>query len=394
MKRIKKIGIVCAYEFPEGMAPSIRILTYCTGLNRNGVATEIFSFKETPTDCNSLNTGIAMGIPYQKSYFKRPGNNPFHKLCDKLRMLNRLYNQIKTSNEREAFDYLLLSFDTIDKLLSIIPLCRQLGCKLLFIGDEFPEPIRRLKTDIPWWYKLSYKFLHRFLDGRILMTKNLKDFYDKKVFPLPTYILNSVINEDRFKGISKSGKREKYLCYMGNMQLAKDNVDNIIKAFASISSDYPEYELWLFGNPNQRDLNKISSIINSYDLNDRILLKGRVDYEEVPQILADAELLVTSQPITVRAQGGFPTKMAEYMMSGTPMLVTNVGEIPNYVKDGETTYMVDPGNPEKYAEKLRYILSHTEEAKKVAEKAKHYALENFCSRQAMHGLIDFLNTLN
>lgn len=66
--------------------------------------------------------------------------------------------------------------------------------------------------------------------------------------------------------------------------------------------------------------------------------------------------MLTSQPVTKRAAGGFPTKLAEYMLSHTPAIVTNVGEIHNYVKDGEHVYMVPPCNPIKYAEKLNTFL--------------------------------------
>ena len=51
---------------------------------------------------------------------------------------------------------------------------------------------------------------------------------------------------------------------------------------------------------------------------------GRVNFGDVPQILCDATILLTSQPITKRAAGGFPAKLAEYMRSHTPSIVTNV----------------------------------------------------------------------
>ena len=31
---MNKIGVICAYQFPEGMAPTIRILAYCKGLQK------------------------------------------------------------------------------------------------------------------------------------------------------------------------------------------------------------------------------------------------------------------------------------------------------------------------------------------------------------------------
>lgn len=393
MTRIKKIGVLCSYQFPEGMAPTIRILAYCKGLQQNGVKCEIFTFKETDADSVEPLEGVAEGIRYSKSYLKHK-SGAFHKITDKISMLRRLKSQIQESNNIEPFDYILLSFDSLDKFYTFVPLVKRLHCKMLFIGDEFPEPIRRLKDDIPFWHKLAYRIVHKFLAGRILMTENLKRFYDECAGAMPTYILNSIIDETRFEGVEKQPVTQKYLCYMGNMQLAKDNVDNIIQAFSTIANEFPDYQLWLYGTPSEADRKIIVGKIGQCNVADRVFIKGRVDFDKVPQILSNASLLVTSQPHTKRAQGGFPTKMAEYMMSGTSMIVTNVGEIHKYVSDGDTTFMVEPCDPVAYADKLRYILNNPDVAKKVAVNAKAYAQQNFCSFPVTQELIKFMSNLD
>ena len=42
---INKIGILCTYSFPEGMAPTIRILSYGQGLVDNGCKVEVVVFQ-------------------------------------------------------------------------------------------------------------------------------------------------------------------------------------------------------------------------------------------------------------------------------------------------------------------------------------------------------------
>ena len=110
-------------------------------------------------------------------------------------------------------------------------------------------------------------------------------------------------------------------------------------------------------------------------------------------MLANAEVLVTSQPQTKRAEGGFPTKLAEYMMSKTVALVTNVGEIHKYVSDGDTVYMAPPCNPVEYATKLKYILHHKGEAQQVADKAYDFAIQHFSAKEVTIGMINFLASL-
>ena len=47
---INKIGILCTYSFPEGMAPTIRILSYGQGLVDNGCKVEVVVFQPKVVD--------------------------------------------------------------------------------------------------------------------------------------------------------------------------------------------------------------------------------------------------------------------------------------------------------------------------------------------------------
>lgn len=389
-----KIGVLCSYKFPEGMAPSIRILSYCKGLVENGVNVEIHSFASIEQDQAQPLSGIIDGVKYQLStYRKKKVNTILGTIEHQWRKVVCLRNIIK-SHRQEKFDFLFFSFDKISLLYFFGPIIYLLGVKILFIGDEFPEPIRQLKSSVPKSQLLLYRIIYKFFCGRILMTNELKKFYNEQVCSKPTYILCSVVKTDRFTNVVKSTHIDRpYLCYMGNMMIAKDNVDNIIDAFSIVSERFPQYELRLYGTPNKNDLDFVKNCIEKHGLSNRVKIMGRVNFGDVPQILCDATILLTSQPITKRAAGGFPTKLAEYMLSHTPAIVTNVGEIHNYVKDGEHVYMVPPCNPIKYAEKIEYILTHPYESKIVSENAYKLAMTDFNAKVATKGLVEFLNRL-
>ncbi len=125
-------------------------------------------------------------------------------------------------------------------------------------------------------------------------------------------------------------------------------------------------------------------------MKDRILFKGRAQYEQVPQILCNASILLTAQPRTVRAQGGFPTKLGEYMMSMNPVLLTNVGEIPCYVKDGIDVFMAPPESPEEYAEKIVFILENKSKVIEVTKNAYELAISQYGNTAVTKTLLSFL----
>jgi len=387
--QINKISILCPYEFPEGMAPTTRIVAYSKGFVQNGVTTEVICFFPKIEQDKNPDKGKISGIKYKYINRRRNVSKFTRHLYDRPKAIINTLRYIRKSNSEKKIDLILLSFD--DPLWLIIfalPLwiCRY---KIAFIGDEYPEPIRKLKDNVPLRFIAGYKLAYHFIGYRILMTEALKKFYDEKVCIKPTCILSSIVDVDRFEGVIRKEVERDYLCYMGNMMLAKDNVDNIIQAFSLIKDAHPNVDLYLYGTPVEKDLSALTDIIQKLNIKNRVFIKGRVSYNEVAQILANAKVLVTSQPNTKRAEGGFPTKMAEYMMSHTPMLVTNVGEIHNYVTDNVNTFMVEPCNPVEYAAKLDFILSHNAEAMNIANQAYKDAVESFGPKNTTSRLIDF-----
>lgn len=391
MGQLNKIGVLCTYSFPEGMAPTTRIRAYGKGLVENGVKVEVVIFQPKNGEDDNPSSGMVDGLHYEYSHVRAADASRLHKMfVDHPRSILNALRIIRASHRKEPFDVILLSFDKIQFMLALVPFIWLMGIRMAFIGDEFPEPIRQLRSELPKSDILWYKLLYRMIDARVLMTDALRKFYDEEIAVKPTHILCSILDSRRFEGVVRQPVERPYLCYMGNMMLAKDNVDNIIKAFSLIADDFPVLDLYLFGTPSDTDRKIVEECIREHHLENRAFIKGRIDYDRVPQMLANAEILVTSQPITKRAEGGFPTKLAEYMMSHTPAIVTNVGEIHCYVQDGGTVYMVEPCQPEAYAEKLRYMLTHEEEVRGVADRAYSYALSNFGAEDVTKALADFL----
>jgi glycosyltransferase involved in cell wall biosynthesis len=180
---------------------------------------------------------------------------------------------------------------------------------------------------------------------------------------------------------------------MGNMELAKDNVNIIIHAFSIIEKKHPSLKLRLYGSPSSNTRDIIYKQIGGYKLHDKIKLMGKIISKEVPQVLLNAKILVSSQPKTMRASGGFPTKLGEYLLSGVPALLTDVGENASYVQDNIHAFFVEPDNPELYAEKLSKIINNYEESLSIAKNGRDYILKHHSHKIEGALLLDFISNL-
>jgi glycosyltransferase involved in cell wall biosynthesis len=102
-------------------------------------------------------------------------------------------------------------------------------------------------------------------------------------------------------------------------------IDILIKAFAEISHHWLTHRLYLCGFPHP-DVIAQQHLIKNLNQESQIKHVSPVDRELIPAVLKNAELAVLPRPDSRQARGGFPTKLGEYLASGTPVCVTSVGE--------------------------------------------------------------------
>ena len=85
-----------------------------------------------------------------------------------------------------------------------------------------------------------------------------------------------------------------------------------------------------------------------------------------------------------------PLTLQEAQLMEKPVIATNVGGIPELMKDGETGYLVEKNNPEKLFEKLSILIDDQGKARKMGERGKEFVARNFNWDNICN---DFLNHL-
>lgn len=405
-----KIGIVSIYPFPDAWgAATNRITAYAKGLNANGASVDIFmpfpthNIRPGTNIDKAENSGCFKNINYYYTSGKCRHRNKLIRAFSILSQFRKFYGfftaqkVILRQSKTKTYDAIIISTDGIINLFFFSLIIKYCKSRPIFIFDEFPTPIRhKLKKKIPGYKTYLYSKVLPLIDAYISISENLSLYYNN-ICSKPTHILPIIVDTSRFDIDVQNSKvigKEKYLCYMGNMELAKDDVDNIIRAFSIIASEFEDVNLHLYGGPKNDTKEYLNRIIGDLNLKERCFLKGRITADEVPHVLKNAYVLVSSQPDTVRASGGFPTKLGEYLTTGVPALITDVGENAKYVKDGVHLFFAPPGDAKAYAVKLRMILSNYSEALKVSRQGQKFIFSNFSHIATSRKLLAFISGLN
>jgi glycosyltransferase involved in cell wall biosynthesis len=232
-------------------------------------------------------------------------------------------------------------------------------------------------------------------DGMALMTQTLMKHYQDFPKPQPKLMhLPMTVDLDRFK-ISPELMEEfkpPYIAFVGVMNDAKDGVSNLIKAFNSIKEKFPLHRVYLVGGWNY-DTPIHMRLIKNFGLEDRVIWMKEFPRDLIPSIICNADLLVLPRPDSKQAQGGFPTKLGEYLATGKPVCATRVGEIPNYLTDNESVFFAQPGSVESFAEAMERALGDYENAVRVGANGRKVAEEYFNKDLQARKLLAFLEEL-
>jgi glycosyltransferase involved in cell wall biosynthesis len=244
-------------------------------------------------------------------------------------------------------------------------------------------------------HRIHNDYLYKFLpnvDFLALMTNNLKTYYQQFVSSKTKIIhLAMTVDFSRFQIIPEFNRFQRpYIAYCGTMNNGKDGVDILVKSFIALMGSFASLHLYIAGPLIPRnDYLLQRSLIAFYSADNRITYLGNLSKEEIPSFLMHAEVVAMARPESTQAEGGFPTKLGEYLASGKPVCVTDVGEIGKYLKDNESAFMAKPGSVDSFADALSRALTN-KNALNVGECGKLIALKFFNSEIQSKILYDFL----
>ena len=189
---------------------------------------------------------------------------------------------------------------------------------------------------------------------------------------------NSLANKNEYKDI----------VFAGTIYGNQNGVDYLLEAFLKIYQDYPDSRLIIIGdNTRVSRMQKINHILSKVSDCERIIFTGQLNRNEVIKWINSAYSLALARPNNIQAKYGFPTKLGEYLATGKPVVITSVGDIPLFLKDGENAYIAKPDDVDSFADKLRECLDNPELAKLIGMKGKELVYNEFNYKEVTENII-------
>jgi len=162
------------------------------------------------------------------------------------------------------------------------------------------------------------------------------------------HVIYNGVNLEKF--IPKPANTQSpYIVFIGNLKREKGVIE-LLNAFIQIHPQFPNMQLKYIGSGAMAS--KLQSIINQHQLQNKVTLEGIKAHDELPDIIARATLLAL-----LSYNEGVPNVVLEAMACATPVVVTNVGGIPEVVTE-ETGVITDKITSDEIAISLQEALNN------------------------------------
>jgi len=182
------------------------------------------------------------------------------------------------------------------------------------------------------------------------------------------------------KAGESEGAREPVILYAGVLTPLK-GIHHLIRAFARVVQEFPEARLEIVGrDENPEYAEELRREVVRLGLNGRVSFVGEVSQVELANKMRRSCIFVLPS-----LSEGLGRVVVEAMATGTPVVGSRIGGIPEMVQDGLTGFLVPPSDEEALAERLLWVLKHPQEAEDIGRRAREFARSFFSSEAYLAG---------
>ncbi|MCM8788171.1 MAG: glycosyltransferase family 4 protein [Candidatus Omnitrophica bacterium] len=165
------------------------------------------------------------------------------------------------------------------------------------------------------------------------------------------------------------GKQDILIGMIGRLFPLKGQ-EYLLRVFAKISSNYPNIHLVLVGDGILKD--SFERFVKQHNLQKRVHFTGLVEPEKIPYFASAIDIGVHTS-----LREGLPRAVVQILAVGKPVIAFDIDGAREVIKDGLNGFLVPAKNETMLEEKLRFLIEHPEEVKKMGRYGQEMLFEEF-----------------
>lgn len=227
-------------------------------------------------------------------------------------------------------------------------------------NDPFKSHYWKLKFWKPWF---------RLADGAVFQLPKVAEYYSC-IKGETAVIPNPIMKRSEVTSLPFADRRNLIVTH-GRLDIEQKRQDVLIKAFAILHKDYPDYKLSIYGGGEVKDRIRLEEMINMLHLAGVVKLEGESLHPE--ECIKDAKIWVITSDFE-----GIPNALIEAMTIGMPCVATDCspGGARLLIDEGRNGFVVPRGDHKAVYRKMKYLIEHPNEADQIG-KAASFIAEKF-----------------
>ncbi len=240
-------------------------------------------------------------------------------------------------------------------------------------GDSEEHILGRLGILYSFW-----KLLFKKADHIQVISTYLESFARRHGARCPITVVPNGVDLNKYKNlnIKKSQKKEIKIITTSRL-VPKNGVDTLIRAAQELKNKNLNFKVLIAGaGPEDRALKVLAKRLG---VDDEVEFLGEILPVEVPLYLAQADIFVRAS----RSEG-LGNSFIEAMAAGVPIIGTNVGGIPDFLKDPNlvgvtqaTGLFAKVGEGEDVARKILFLVNKPELTQIMVRNARNLVFKNY-----------------
>ena len=352
---VQKIAYIGGFRLPNKNAAALRVLANAEILEKIGYEVLFFGISNKP-----FKTGDYQESDVLKNKFKvfesgyPQSIKEWFKYEVSLRNLKKILNEV---NELKA----IICFDCpAIVLFRLITFAKKRNIKVISDSTEwFSFEGKNLFHSLIKYFDTvgRIKFVNKKVDGLIVTSSFLQDYYKKKepTIVIPTLVGGRKNNDDPVlnSNVNAFSQRDrKNLIYVGipfrlgtkirKRSIMKDRLDIAINLLLQAKKEGIKFKFHIIGISREEYLFSLPQEINILEeLKDMVQFYGKMDNTIARNYIKQADFTILIRDDNRRSNAGFPTKIVESIVCGTPVITTKTSDLPKYIIEGKNGFFID-----------------------------------------------------
>jgi glycosyltransferase involved in cell wall biosynthesis len=220
-----------------------------------------------------------------------------------------------------------------------------------------------------WIFKRNLRKAKGIFSTSKIMAKEAKLYTEKEVNVVPFGVDVNV-----FKKLESKTDGDNLTIGIVKTLEDKYGISYLIEAFNTVLRSHPnrQFELLIVGKGSKEK--ELKKQVNDLELDDFVVFAGAVSHSEVPAYFNKMDIVVVP---SVNNGESFGVAAVEASACEKPVIVSDVGGLPEVVIDGETGLICPPKNSQCLADKIALLVTDKDMRQRLGKNGRKNVLEQY-----------------